>query len=70
MSIVYTVAEKTEKKLDYNFLIKQAGGVLKDKYNKHHISSDFITEQMKKQLFTVEEANNLIERIINDTLYA
>ena len=67
--IQYTLAEKTEKKLDMNFIIGQARAVLKDRYNKTQFCSNALGRYHDSEKFTVEQASRLIEQVVDDTLY-
>ena len=64
MIIVYTNDELTVKKLNSNFITQQATALLKDKYNIHTFNNEDFAQIQKDKLYTVAQANDLIEDIV------
>lgn len=69
MEVRFTPFERTTKKHTLEFATEQALAVLRDKYRLENICVDVIKKFDKTALLTTCEVSQIVENLIDDTLY-
>ena len=65
----YTLKEKTEKRHDEIFIIAQARATLESKNRSGPMDVTALSRKSKGQLFTTEEASELVNEVVCNTIY-
>jgi hypothetical protein len=68
MSIIYTFKERTVKNKTVQMAVTAALALLKDK-GETQVCTDMVQKRDRDEAITVVEMNDLVEELVNDSLY-